>query len=60
MKKSFQEPLKKSFQEPLLDCLIRIEITRECWENTYTFKARFYLKLVSFLFPGFVKLVIKD
>ena len=52
--------MKKSLQEPLLDCLILVEITREYWEDTYTFKARFYIKLVSFFFPGFVKLVIKD
>jgi len=43
------------------DNLIEVTMeTKEVWKDQYTFKARFFIRLVSMLFPGFLKLNIKQ
>lgn len=45
--------------EPRLDPyreFIRLDITKKLWQESYTLRARFYIKLVAFLFPGFFRI----
>ena len=47
-------------KEAPAEALIVVNSTKEYWKNDYTLKARFYMRIVSFLFPGFLKIKLKQ
>ena len=48
----------KETKQSKIDSLICVEKDRGEWKNSFTLKARFYMRVVSFLLPGILKIKI--